>query len=686
MTQQQAATDDMLGQLVIKAGLASAAQIAECLAAQRSMQELGVRKHLGDILRKKGLISNEQLEKLLRIQGIEPDRIPLNIGGYKIVERLGQGGVSVVFKAVQSSMNRVVALKVLTKRAAANPNALKRFKQETALIGRLNHPNIVQGIDSGEDSGFHFFAMEFVSGKTLAEVIRDDGPMPPTEAVRIARDIASGLMELESKGIVHGDVKPGNIMLTEKRTPKIIDLGLAVYETDGGRLDEAIVRASGTAYYVSPEQVVGRSDLDSRADIYSLGITLFELLTRRNPFHRSARIVARSKQLSEPIAWSRQKDYRIPDVVVRLIHHMTEKDKNERPANMATLVRNMDEIIAGGSPYPPLSHVHVAQAWPGPAGSRGMVGPEENLARMQRLTGLIEARNSLISGLPDSAQRNTGIYDFLKEALGSEDAQSYVKLAMIALTENDPARAREFLMRASHAGADVSEAITRIEILRAPPGMVFIPEGECVIGCDECPDESPKRSLFVKSFYIDEAPVTNDCYAEFCRATGHPPPSHWPAGQCARALIGLPVVNVSWSDAEAYAKWAFKRLPFEPEWEKAARGPDGLIYPWGNEFDPARCNFEESDDKGLSQVGKYANGVSPYDCYDMIGNVEEWTADWYGPYPGSAIRYDPSAPKLKVTRGGSYKEKITGLRASRRYARDPRSVAYYIGFRCVKDV
>lgn len=233
----------------------------------------------------------------------------------------------------------------------------------------------------------------------------------------------------------------------------------------------------------------------------------------------------------------------------------------------------------------------------------------------------------------------------------------------------------------------------------APPNMVLVPAGEFIMGVNTIggqsgpyADEYPAHKVTVDAFYIDVYEVTNEQYKRFCDATGHRPPPHWVGGKYPDGQDKYPVCNVSWYDAVAYCKWAGKRLPTEAEWEKAARGTDGRMYPWGNQFTDDKKNpykFCNGGHQGLKPVGSYPRGVSPYGCHDMIGNVAEWTADWYKPYPGArkGTVYEPFyGEKLKVHRGGSWANLPSSLRCTFRGTHYPWGRSPLIGFRCAKSL
>ena len=202
--------------------------------------------------------------------------------------------------------------------------------------------------------------------------------------------------------------------------------------------------------------------------------------------------------------------------------------------------------------------------------------------------------------------------------------------------------------------------------------------------------EKPQHKATVKAFYIDKYEVTNAKYKRFIQATNHPAPRHWEKGTYPEGKADYPVVYVSWEDANAYCRWAGKRLPTETEWEKAARGTDGRIWPWGDTFDLTKCNVESWEGSGPKPVGSYPDGVSPYGVYDMAGNVWEWTDSWYDAYPGSKHKSPEFGKKMRVLRGGSWYHYDSlgpiGARCASRDRAAPLSISYVAGFRCAIGV
>ena len=250
-----------------------------------------------------------------------------------------------------------------------------------------------------------------------------------------------------------------------------------------------------------------------------------------------------------------------------------------------------------------------------------------------------------------------------------------------------------------------------------PEGMVLVSSGYFNMGTDledtdgharsmglDKPwyaDESPERRIKLNDFFIDKFEVTNKNYYIFCQATDCKPPRHWGGMKYPEELDDFPVTGVSFFDAADYAHWADKRLPTEKEWEKAARGENGLVYPWGDGFDTAKANVSPSSraktGRGIKPVGSFADGASPYGAQDMIGNAWEWVWDYYLPYPDSTYKSELFKKKYVVVRGLSYLSvghfpkreymKVVALksRASFREKLNPLARKIDVGFRCAKS-
>ncbi len=221
--------------------------------------------------------------------------------------------------------------------------------------------------------------------------------------------------------------------------------------------------------------------------------------------------------------------------------------------------------------------------------------------------------------------------------------------------------------------------------------MVEVPGGTFIMGSDSGEkNEAPQHEVDLPTFYIDRFEVNNEQFAAFVEVTGYQTlleqqgsNKTWRSYAEGKELH--PVVKVAWEDAIAYCEWASKRLPTEEEWEKAARGTDGRMYPWGNEWDPSRCNAKESGLRGTVAGGSFGSGVSSYGVEDMSGNVWEWTSSPFQAYPGSTYEDPFYSPEHKVTRGGGWFDDKAQLRAANRSAATTSTANDDLGFRCVKD-
>jgi formylglycine-generating enzyme required for sulfatase activity len=231
--------------------------------------------------------------------------------------------------------------------------------------------------------------------------------------------------------------------------------------------------------------------------------------------------------------------------------------------------------------------------------------------------------------------------------------------------------------------------------IAAPPDdMVLVPAGEFTMGSPEGdPDEKPAHKVLINAFFMDKYEVTVKQYAAFLQESGGDRPAEWKTMN-KTANQNRPVMGVDWADAARYCKWAGKRLPTEAEWEKAARGTDGRLYPWGNDPPtPIHANYgkkEWNNHEALVPVGTLEAGKSPYGIYDMAGNVWEWVSDWYdNDYYKQSPSDSPTGPPtggFKVIRGGSWNTSARNLRAADRYFDPPSFRSQYVpGFRCAKN-
>ena len=272
---------------------------------------------------------------------VEP-LIGREIGGYRILQLLGKGGMGRVYKAMQVSLDRIVAIKILSKQYATNAPFIERFRREAMALARLSHPNVVAVYDVGESDGFHYFSMEYMVGGTIAQKISRGRKLPPETTVNMMIDVARGLEYAEKQGIVHRDIKPANMMLDRQDNVKIGDLGIA-RSIDESQADIGPVGVYGSPHYIAPEQGSG-GIADHRSDIYSLGASFYRILTGKTLFRGSSARDVILKHLHEQATPLRELEPRLPNILCRAVEKMICKDPSDRYQNAGEVVEALEKV------------------------------------------------------------------------------------------------------------------------------------------------------------------------------------------------------------------------------------------------------------------------------------------------------------------------------------------------------
>ncbi len=380
-----AGAGNRFGEIAVREGFATRAQVRECLEIQGKLRSYGVEpKKIGEILVEKGYLKATDTVAILDVQrmggsrmdtrsgigsriasrgqikaatteiaapaadGLDPLPKP-DIPGYEILSLLGRGGMGAVYKARQKSLDRTVALKVLPPRAAKDETFIRKFISEARTVAKLNHENIIAGIDVGEANGTYYFAMEHVEGESLARLIEQEGPLDEHRALEITAQIAKALEHAHKHGLVHRDVKPQNILLAKNDVAKLCDLGLAKQAGQDDKGETTGVPL-GTPHYLSPEQARGEADVDIRSDIYSLGASLYHMLTGVPPFEGDSPMVLMTKHLTEEPVPPRRKNDEVSKAASDLVLHMMAKDKTERPQSPTEVFEELQRVLAGKKP------------------------------------------------------------------------------------------------------------------------------------------------------------------------------------------------------------------------------------------------------------------------------------------------------------------------------------------------
>ena len=348
--------DSVFAGRALASGLLTAEQLQQSWRALR--QELGTAcddRQFARYLVKQGLLTRYQAELLMagRTEGFFLEK-------YKILDEIGSGGMGRVFKAQHTELGRLVALKVLPRVRASREGAVERFMREARASAQLDHPNIVRTYDVGEDHDVHFITMEYVEGATVFQTVKEHGLMDARAALEITAQVTRGLSHAWQRGIIHRDIKPGNVLLAKDGTAKVLDMGLAQYfdEETAGTTAERGRRAIGTGDYMSPEQARGVAEVDFRADIYCLGCTLYFMLARRPPFHgRTTREKLRKHRIVRPRPVQRYNP-KVPDRVAAIVRRMMSKRPRERYNSAEELLAD----LAGRGPVRVPEDERIAQA------------------------------------------------------------------------------------------------------------------------------------------------------------------------------------------------------------------------------------------------------------------------------------------------------------------------------------
>ncbi|MHC4885167.1 MAG: serine/threonine-protein kinase [Planctomycetota bacterium] len=265
------------------------------------------------------------------------------IPGYTIQEKVGAGGMGVVYRAVQTALDREVALKVIHPKLSARPEVGTRFQQEARHVAKLNHPHIVLGIDTGVADGHHYFVMEFLHGGTLLEGLKKNGPLEEKTALTYLEQMAAALHHAAGQQLLHRDIKPDNMMLGEYGKLKLMDLGLAMITSDEADDSRKIVR--GTPHYISPEQLKRVHPLDARCDLYALGATFYHLLSGSPPFQGENGKAIALARLKQPVPDIRSVRPEVTEGTATLLLDMMARNREERPATPEALRERCQALL-----------------------------------------------------------------------------------------------------------------------------------------------------------------------------------------------------------------------------------------------------------------------------------------------------------------------------------------------------
>lgn len=636
---------------------------------------------------------------------------------YKIIEEIGRGEFGIVYKAQDSKLSRIVAIKVLRKEKALDSNAVERFLLEAKSIAALTHPHIVDIYETGQANGEYFIVMPFIEGVTLSQYLKENGKMDPAQATKLVKEIANALAHIHQLKYIHRDVKPSNILLRKIDGAAILtDFGLVklttiiangVTRTDG--------RVLGSPPYMAPELWRGEPATPA-SDAYALTCVAYEALTGKSLFSKSndetPYIIGRRHEVSVKI--EDLKNIRLQ----KLLQSGIEKDPQKRPdiQEFATLFSEFSLFEPKRTPY---TRRNLLAALGGGTLILGASGLVLSRRLMGNATPSTPIPASVIPSIPISP---TIISSPTAPPLPTSIPTSIptappVPTLTPILTPVKPTLTLQATSGPSLKGID--------QLMLSPDSLiefVRIPAGKFLMGSDKnkdslvVDDEHPQHNVNLPEYYISKSPITVKQFAIFAAKKNYKTiaekensgrimngqqfsvvnGANWQHPRGPNSNVNRkqnhPVTQVNWDDAMAFCDWASDgtgmavRLPTEAEWEKAARGEDARIYTWGNQLPNSNLANYDMKIGDTTPVGTYSpSGDSPYGCQDMLGNVWEWTLSLHNKYPyQNDLKRDLSTQdRARVLRGGSFYYNEGKLRIAYRLDFPPNFSYYNIGFRVV---
>jgi len=689
---------------------------------------------------------------------------PLGIAGqtiaekYRIEKLVGEGGFAVVYRATHTIWNKPVAIKFFNGLSNAPVDQRDQFRdafiQEGALLTELSShtAGIVQARDVGtytspDGQWMPYMVLEWLEGKPLDELLENEraAGMPAwglPEIVSLLGQAANALDVAHGKGIAHRDIKPANLFVlgeearSGKATVKVLDFGVAKMMSDNTQLKAALAKTgmgitSFTPQYGAPEQF-NRSygATGPWTDVYALALVAVEMLTGKVALDGDDLIqLAFASGNPEKRPTPRSLGAAVSDPVERVFQKALAVKPDDRYARAKEFWRDLEAAQAGSFSDTVLHPGVVTGELAAVSAPRTQPTPMGVMTRSPEAT--TSSPSTISTRTPGKS--NTGAIVGVLLGLAALGGGAIMMTGKKPPAETPKAEDKSAAAAAPTPSAEPPASASAAPAASCPAGTVLIPAGQFFMGSDAkdaVPNQKPSHNVTLSGFCMDLYEVTAAQYLE-CTKVGKckraTPEVEWDKITAAdkktySALCTLadpekadhPVNCINWDMANTYCKNNDKRLPTEAEWEYATRGPDGRVYPWGDEAPTAQhlnaCGTEclawakqnkvaaqfpgalyQADDgfATTAPVGKFPAGRSRFGPYDVVGNVWEWVADWEGAYQ-AADQKNPTGPdtgQKRIIRGGAWNGSFPEwLHPAFRYAQDPKSQSHGVGFRCAKSL
>lgn len=658
------------------------------------------------------------------------------LGKYLLRARIGAGGMGAVYRAYQEDLTREVALKILPIELASEPGYLERFKREAAVSAALEHKHIVPVYDFGVQDDIAYVVMRLLTGGSLAERIafhRTEKRLLPSlpEVAAFLEDIASALDYAHSKGIIHRDIKPNNVMFDEQGDPFLVDFGIAklLYATHKMTAEGMVM---GTPAYMAPEQ--WRADEPSAAtDQYAAGVMTYELVTGRIPFEAPTPYGLMHKHLNEAPPAPQSFGVNVPEAITLVLNRALHKDRQARFETVTAFAQAFERAIASigdakthfftaplpqkpktaarapASALPPAARPFYRSRWASGIAamllalvliivafavlSRGDEGDDEarpeaaatQTAAASLTSAAVIAENptdtatAAFTRQPSATSSTTATATNTASAVPSETLTLTPTATNTATSTFTPAATANPAL--SFTPVPVNADWTPIEQDFNGVTMVLVPVGCFMMGSDngESNEQPVHEQCFDEPFWIDKYEVTNEQFERFDGV----------ADQVSlQAEANHPRERITWFEARDFCALRGARLATEREWEYAARGPDNLMYTWGNSFIAGNVVYARNSGSQSARVGSRSGGASWVGALDMSGNVWEWTSSIDGPYEYTSEdgrENTTDGESVRIMRGGSWLGLDYHVRASVRTWTNPGDTSSGIGFRCAQS-